>query len=161
MRMLPILLLAALLPACASRQVEQTQQADMFDYRYEFTGEFEGRPVNGTILFRPIGGAAMEYTLLSDAGLCTGELRPPRYRWVQLSCGGLSISFARSGRVLERADATLRTTRQVEQRECRTWTNTPNGQRVCSQWGTTLVDTSVTARGTVHLQRADGFVGME
>jgi hypothetical protein len=155
MRLLTILLVAALLPACASRQARDTAPSDIFDYSYDFTGQFEGRPVNGSISFRMIGGSAVEYTLLSDAGLCTGEIRPPRYNWVQLSCGGMSIVFARSGKVQERAEASLRTMRQEQRRECTSWTTTPNGGRVCSAYGTRVVDVPVVARGVVQLQRAD------
>jgi hypothetical protein len=159
-KLLASALFVLLLPACASRPAPMPQETDIFDYDYEFRGEFDGRHISGSVSFQPLGTSAVRYILVSDAGMCSGELRPPQYRWVQLSCGGMSISFARAGRVQGVASATLRTMRQTERRECRSWTTTSNGQRVCSQWGTVIVDVPVTARGTLHVERVSDVVLM-
>jgi hypothetical protein len=139
--------------ACASRQPHPVDNAEIFDYDYDFEGDIEGRNIRGSITFRPMGTAAVHFTLLSDAGLCSGELRPPTATWIQLSCGGMSIQFARGGRVVERAQATLRTTRQELRRECDRWVINDNGLRSCTAWVNRTVDVPFVARGLLRVQR--------
>jgi hypothetical protein len=145
--------IASTVAACASSPPRAVDNAEIFDHDYDFDGDIEGRNIRGSISFRTLGTEAVRYTLLSDIGLCSGELRPQTTAWIQLSCGGMSIQFARGGRVLPHAQATLRTTRQETRRECDRWVINDNGQRSCTAWVNRLVDVPFMARGVLRVQR--------
>jgi hypothetical protein len=146
-----ILLLAG--AGCAARGTPRPVPG-IFDHQYQFSGYIDGRHVQGSISFQELWPGVIRYTMSTDAGLCTDDLRPPLTSSVDLRCGGLSLLFARSGRIVERANATLRTTRTEYRRECAMWEVDARGQRFCARYHTVPVEVPVTVRGSVHIQAA-------
>lgn len=100
-----------LLVACASGP-RAAPPAEVFEFEYEFTGNLDGALVGGTFWFEELDDRRLRYTMISEDGICNGEVQGGVSR-VQLTCRGLRFEFARGGRVQERGTASLAGTRTV------------------------------------------------
>ncbi|HSJ26482.1 MAG TPA: hypothetical protein VK929_17515 [Longimicrobiales bacterium] len=153
MRHWPVLVAAVVLAAtsCASTP-QAAPPAEVFEYEYEFTGDVGGTPVGGTFWFEEIDVSRLRFTVNSERGICTGEVRRMTSR-VQLACGGLSFEFTRGGQVQQRAMATLAGTRTVTTRQCIRQERDNRGVLVCAEYANVEKDEPVTHRGTVEIRR--------
>jgi hypothetical protein len=149
-----IILLAMLPTACASRAALDAPLPEIYYYDYEFAGTIEGRFISGTIRFMEHDMYPVEYMVVSDDGLCRSRIHRVNEPRIHLRCGALAMEFVRAGKVVDRATASVRGTREVSRRECSNWAVDPTTrQRTCTAWRTVTSTEAVTHRGYVEIRR--------